>query len=325
LRWHAGSLVFNGIVRGYIDGVIRLGTRKSMLAMAQSQWMISALGAAHGGLKIEVVPIVTSGDRTKGPLAEDGGKGLFVKELELALLEGRIDLAVHSYKDVPVTMPIVDGQGNLVIAAVPGREDARDALVVGDGIASVRRIGDLPKGARIGTGSVRRRCQLLAIREDLRIEPVRGNVDTRLKKLAAGEFDALILAVAGLRRIGLWDDARMTPIQSSEMLPAAGQGALALQCRGDDARTQELVRAIGDAEAARCVDAERWVVRLLGGDCQSPIGVLATMERSDFMKVELAVGESGGNLPVHRVAGSGPLSRLEEFTGALCRQITQRH
>jgi hydroxymethylbilane synthase len=296
-----------------------------MLALAQSQLVMAALGAAHAGLEIELVPIVTTGDRTAGPLVDSGGKGLFVKELELALLGGEIDLAVHSYKDVPVTMPLIDGQGRLVISAVPTREDPRDALVVGEGVGSVRRIADLPKQARVGTGSVRRRCQLLAMREDLRIEPVRGNIDTRLKKLAAGEFDALILAMAGLRRVGLWDDARMTPLEADEMLPAAGQGALALQCRADDAQTQNLVRAINDADAARCVDAERLIVRLLEGDCQSPIGVLATMRRDDGIDLQLAVGRSGGNLPVRRAAGSAPLNRLEQFAVSLCRQITQHH
>jgi hydroxymethylbilane synthase len=300
-----------------------------MLALAQTQWVIDALWTARAGLEIEVVPIVTSGDQTSGPLAEGGGKGLFVKELELALLGGRIDLAVHSYKDVPVTIPLVDGQGRLVITAVPAREDVRDALVVGDALAHVRKIADLPMQARVGTGSVRRRCQLLAIRDDLRIEPMRGNIDTRLKKLVAGEFDALILAMAGLRRVGLWDEARMTPLESQEMLPAAGQGALALQCRADDAKTQELVRAINDPGAARCVDAERLIVRLLDGDCQSPIGVTATVlgkdgQREEEMKLQLAVGQPGGNLPVRWAGGQTPVSGLEQFAASLCRQITQR-
>ena len=179
--------------------VLRLGTRGSRLALAQSQMMADAIMQAHRGVRVELITIRTSGDRIADrPLSEFGGKGLFTKELEQALLSEQIDLAVHSYKDVPVTMPLVD-VSDLIIAAVPKREDARDVL-----IAAARSIEDLPDGARVGTGSTRRRCQLLDRRPDLRIESIRGNIDTRLRKLRERQYDAIILAMAGIRRAQLF-------------------------------------------------------------------------------------------------------------------------
>lgn len=301
---------------------IRIGTRKSLLARAQSDLVAAALRAAHPGLSIELVPIVTTGDRmTDLPLADAGGKGLFIKELEIALLEGRIDLAVHSYKDVPVTMPLVD-QDHLVIAAVPLREDPHDSLIVAESLRGISRLADLPATARVGTGSVRRRCQLLAIHPKLQIEPVRGNIDTRLKKLAAGQFDAIILARAGLVRAALWDDRGMIPLRAAEMLPAAGQGALALQSRRDDTATRQLVFAIDDAISARSVQIERQVVRLLGGDCHSPIGALATIE-GDILHLEAALGAPGGQPPVRRGVRTGPLRTEYAIAADLCRELTR--
>src|SRR4051812_27983929 len=175
--------------------VLRLGARGSMLSRMQSQSVADALEKQHPGLQVELVLIKTTGDRiTDRPLHDVGGKGLFTKEIEQALLAREIDLAVHSFKDVPVTMPLVD-QSDLIIAAVPEREDPRDVLIA----PTARRIAELPEGAKVGTGSPRRRCQLLAARADLRVEPIRGNVDTRLRKLRDGDYDAILLALAGLR------------------------------------------------------------------------------------------------------------------------------
>ena len=220
---------------------------------------------------IEVVEIAPSGDRIQDkPLHEMGGKGLFTKELELALLAGRIDGAVHSMKDVPVTMPLVD-VSTLVIAAIPRREDPRDVLVS----VGASSIGSLPERARVGTGSLRRAVQLRAIRADVTIEPIRGNIDTRLGKLRDGAFDAIVLAAAGLNRAGMFDPTTMACIDIDQMVPAAGQGALAVQCRSSDAEVVQWLGLIDDAETRRCVEIEREVVRLLSCDCHSPVGVLA--------------------------------------------------
>jgi hydroxymethylbilane synthase len=272
---------------------LRLGTRGSLLARTQSRLVAKILEQRHAGLRVEEVVLVTSGDIiTDRPLHEVGGKGLFTKELELALLRGEIDFAVHSYKDVPVTEPLID-QAELVIASVLPREDPRDVLVS----LRARRIGDLPQKARVGTGSLRRRCQLLAQRPDLVIEPVRGNIDTRLRKLRDGLFDAIVLAMAGLKRVGLYDEAIMSPLEESEMIPAPGQGALALQCRRDHRRALELLGPISDISTFTCVLAERGLVRSLRGDCLSPIGAHARLVNNTIHLVA-AVGARGGDLPV---------------------------
>lgn len=273
--------------------ILRLGTRGSLLARTQSGLVAAAIEAAHPGVSIELVLIKTSGDRiTKTPLHEFGGKGLFTKELEIALLQKTIDFAVHSYKDVPTTMPLVE-QGELIIAAVPMREDPRDLLVSQCATTLIQ----LPTGAKVGTGSLRRRCQILARRPDLQLEAIRGNIDTRLRKLRDGEFDAMVLALAGVRRAGLFEAGPMTPIDSDDLLPAPGQGALALQCRRDDEETRHLLSALDDSDTAACVAAERKVVALLKGDCLSPIGALARIE-GNRMKLRSAVGARGGHPPV---------------------------
>ena len=264
-----------------------------MLAQAQSRMIAADLERAHPGLAVELIIIRTTGDVvTDHPLHEIGGKGLFTKELEQQLLAGTIDFAVHSFKDVPVTMPLVD-QSNLVIAATPLREDPSDLLVseVASGIAT------LPIGAKVGTGSLRRRSQLLALRPDLQIEAIRGNVDTRLKKLRAGEFQAVVLATAGVRRATLFDAAIMFPIDPAELVPAPAQGALALQCRADDGGTRELLGALNDPQTQRCVATERELVRLLDGDCTSPIAALARVSHGRIA-MDAAVGARGGTPPI---------------------------
>lgn len=278
---------------------LRLGTRGSLLARTQSQLIADVLTRLHPAIKIELRVFKTSGDQiAERPLHEFGGKGLFTRELEQALLAGEVDFAVHSFKDVPTTMPLVE-QSNLLVAAVPQREDPRDVLIC----ASARRIADLPPSARVGTGSLRRRCQLLEQRPDLVVQHIRGNIDTRVRKLRDGEFDAVLLAMAGLKRAGLFDAAIMSAIDAPRMLPAPGQGALALQCRKDDERTRAFLAPLNDENSARCVAAERELVRLLEGDCHSPIAAHASIE-GGRLSLAAAVGARGGQAPVLRASAS---------------------
>ena len=256
-------------------------------------------------VRIELHVIKTTGDRiTDRPLHDVGGKGLFTKELELALLNGEIDFAVHSYKDVPVTMPVVDVSG-LVIAAVPQREDARDVLVAGK---HVRSIFDLPNAATVGTGSLRRECQLLKHRPDLKIVPIRGNIDTRLQKQRKGEVDGIVLAAAGLRRAGLFAPDFMSEIAVEQMIPAAAQGALALQCRSADLDTRKLLGLMNDPGTQACINLEREVIRLLNADCHSPIGVYA-VGGGDQFQIQLAIGTEGTGV-VKKFSGLGAAGEL---------------
>lgn len=238
---------------------LRLGTRGSALALCQARAVAASLTAC--GVEIAVEIITTTGDAWAGSLASVGGKGLFVKEIEEALLGARIDLAVHSLKDMPAELP-----AGLTLVATPPREDARDVLISRDGAA----LEDLPSGTRVGTSSLRRRAQLLACRADLTVVPLRGNVETRLAKLAAGEVDAVMLAVAGLRRLGLAPaGARVLP--EEDFLPAIGQGALALEARADDAAVRGVVATLHDTETGARVAAERAFLRAVGGDCHTPL------------------------------------------------------
>jgi hydroxymethylbilane synthase len=245
---------------------LRLGTRGSALARAQSGHVARELEARHPGLRVVPTIIETTGDKlSHGSLAAVGGKGLFVKELDEALRAGTIDVAVHSLKDVPAVLA-----PGIVLAAVPARADARDVLVG----APPGGIASLAPGARVGTASVRRRAQLLARRRDLDVVLLRGNVDTRLRKLRAGEVDVLVLAAAGLARLGRVEpDAR--PLGTDEMLPAVGQGALALACRADDGATRALLDAVADAASTTAVAAERAFLVAIGGDCNTPLAAHA--------------------------------------------------
>jgi hydroxymethylbilane synthase len=295
-----------------------LGTRGSRLAQRQSQSIADLLQAANPNLRIETALIKTTGDQiTDRPLYEEGGKGLFVRELELALLAGKIDLAVHSYKDLPITMPLVDTD-DLVIAATLARHDPRDALLC----RSAKALADLPQNAIVATGSLRRRCQLLACRPDLRITPMRGNIDTRIKKLEAGECDAIVLALAGLERAGLWENW-MHPIPAEDMLPAPGQGALALQCRRADARTIELLKPLEDYRTRQCVDAERAIVAGLHGDCHSPIAALAEIIGKEI-RLRAAVGGRDGEPTILSAAVQFPIERIEQATHSLLRDLVDR-
>ena len=233
---------------------MRLGTRGSALALAQARGVAAALG------DVEVVTITTSGDRDRAR----GDKERWVREIDAALLRGDVDLAVHSAKDVPAQL--ADG---LVIAAVPPRADPYDAL------CGARSLNDLDEGARVGTSSLRRAAQLHALRDDLDVRELRGNVDTRLGRLAAGDYDAIVLARAGLDRLGRGAEATGV---LREMIPAAGQGALAVTVRADDGSALEAVAAVSDAAAARCLTAERALVRALEADCHTPVGAHATLD-----------------------------------------------
>ncbi len=287
-----------------------------MLAQAQSRLVAGQLEKRNPGLEVELIVISTTGDVIADrPLHEFGGKGLFTKELEQALLANTIDFAVHSFKDVPVTMPLVE-QSNLIIAAVPKREDPRDLLVC----EKVDSLAKLPPGARIGTGSLRRRCQILAARPDLTVTPIRGNIDTRVRKLQSGEFDAVILAMAGTRRAGIFDSHLMHLIEPEELLPAPGQGALALQCRRDDQNTRSLLASMNDPDAELCVAAERELIRLLNGDCHSPIAALAELSNTGDTRafsLQAVVGHRDGEPPVISAQFTGTPSQPAELAKAV--------
>jgi hydroxymethylbilane synthase len=249
---------------------IRLATRKSSLALAQSRWVAARL-AELGAAKVELVEMVTLGDRMQNvALAEIGGKGLFVSELEQAILENRADLAVHSLKDVPAELA-----PGLVLGCVPEREDPRDVIVTTDG----GELDALSAGERVGTSSLRRSIQLKRMRNDLEYALLRGNVDTRLGKLEAGQYRAIVLAYAGLRRLGL-ADRPLWPIPVTLSVPAVGQGALAIECRADDVPLRELLARLEHASSRACVDAERKFLRALGGDCHTPVAGHARLEEN---------------------------------------------
>jgi hydroxymethylbilane synthase len=274
---------------------IRLGTRASLLATTQSTWVAERLAEALGR-EVELVEVTTEGDRDRGPLAQLGGTGVFVSALREALLDGRIDVAVHSLKDLP-TGPAA----GIALAAVPLREDPRDVVVARDDLT----LGELPVGSRLGTGSPRRAAQVRALGLGLEIVDIRGNVDTRIRKVREGEYDAVVLARAGLARLGRLDDATevLDPLQ---MLPAPGQGALAVEARSGDALATELA-VLDDARTRAAVTAERAVLATLEGGCAAPIGVLA----------EVVEGEDGDELWVRAVALSpdGELSVRMSATG----------
>lgn len=240
--------------------------------MAQSGTVARALESAHPGLRVELVPIVTSGDRTRGALAEVGGKGLFTQELEEGLISGELDLAVHSLKDLPAALPEA-----LQIAAFPERADCRDALIstVADSLEA------LPAEARILTGSLRRRSQLLSLRPDLRVEAVRGNVDTRLRKWRESGADGVLLAAAGLARLG-HDDLPLHPLAADTFVPAPGQGTLAIETRRGS-RAAERCAALNHPATAQAARAERAIVRAFGADCRLPIGAWARGENTGLL------------------------------------------
>jgi hydroxymethylbilane synthase len=272
-----------------------LGTRGSKLALHQSEWFQSRIHAVMPDVQVTLRKIQTSGDKIVDvPLAKIGGKGLFVKEIEEALLAGEIDLAVHSMKDVPAQLP-----KGLEILCVPPREDARDALISRDG----RSFKDLPRGATIGTASLRRQAQLLNARPDLRIVMLRGNLDTRLRKLKEGQFDAIVLAAAGLHRLA-WAHEITEYLDPSVSLPAIGQGALGIEGRSDDQFVRSVLDRLNDRATATTVTAERAFLARLEGGCQVPIAAYATLSDGQVMLDGLVAGVDGKTVLRDRIQGS---------------------
>jgi hydroxymethylbilane synthase len=265
---------------------LRLATRNSPLALKQAELIKLALEQTHTNLHIEVIGFTTTGDRLLGtPLASQGGKGLFVKELEQALLNQNADLAVHSVKDMPV-----QSASGLMLAAICKRADARDAFISNH----YMKLEDLPLGASIGTASLRRQCQLKAVRPDLIVHSLRGNVNSRIQKLDAEQFDAIILAAAGLTRLGL--STRISSyLDVQQFIPAVGQGALGLECRRNDPHTLELVQALNHPPSYYCIMAERAMNRHLQGGCQVPIGAYATIEDKELI-LKGMVGKIDGSI-----------------------------
>lgn len=276
------------------DGVLRIATRQSPLALWQAHFVADALRAHHPGLQVELVTMVTRGDKILDtPLARIGGKGLFVKELELAMLEGRADLAVHSMKDVPMAFP--EGLG---LTAICEREDPRDAFVSNHHAS----LDALPAGAIVGTSSLRRQCQLRRHRPDLVVKDLRGNVNTRLAKLDAGEYDALILASAGLIRLGMAERIRAA-LDPELLLPAVGQGAVGIECRLDDSRTRALLAPLNHEPTAIRVRAERAMNTRLQGGCQVPIAGYATLDGERIALVGRVGSLDGAELLERRCEG----------------------
>jgi len=267
---------------------LRIGTRSSPMALYQANLVRDRLRAAHPELADEaavvLVPIRTTGDRVQNRLlAEIGGKGLFTKEIEEALLDGRIDLAVHSLKDMETFLP-----PGLEIGCVLARDDPRDAVVSSGGL----RLSELSSGARVGTASLRRRAQILQMRPDFDVRPIRGNVNTRLAKLNGGEVDALILALCGLERLGLAGLASEV-LATSVMLPAVGQGVLAVENRNDDVEVRRALAPLHDADTAVCITAERAMLAALDGSCRTPIGGFAELDGGELVLDALLLSPNG--------------------------------
>lgn len=289
---------------------LRIATRQSRLALWQAQHVAGKLREAHPGLEVELVPMTTQGDRILDrSLAQVGGKGLFIKELEVAMAEGRADIAVHSMKDVPSEMP-----PGMTLAAMLPRADPRDAFV------SLRyeNFNALPQRARIGTSSLRRQCQLKYARSDLQLLPLRGNVETRIRKLQDEQYDAIVLAAAGLMRLGL--EHRITHFFDLEQsVPAVGQGIIGIECRADDDRSVGLVRALNDVLAWQCCEAERAFALRLQGSCQSPIAAHAQIS-GDQLQLRGVIGSPHGH-EIYRGVNSGAVADVHAIGSALAERL----
>lgn len=293
---------------------VRIATRRSPLALWQAEHVAARLQQAHSGVTVELVKIQTQGDKIlDAPLAKIGGKGLFVKELEQGLLQGSADLAVHSMKDVPVLLP--DG---LEIAIIMDREDPRDAFVSNHHAD----LASLPQGAVVGTSSLRRQCQLLEVRPDLQIKFLRGNVNTRLAKLDAGEYDAIILATAGLVRLG-FDQRIVKRMPVRESLPAVGQGAIGIECRSDDHQLKALLAALHDPETAYRVTAERAVNETLEGGCQAPIAAHARIKSNGLLRLHGLVAQPDGQC-VLREEIEGPVEQAHQLGVTVGQRLLDR-
>ena len=293
-----------------LEKTLKIATRQSPLALWQANYVKDRLQQLYPDLTIELVPMVTKGDVIlDSPLAKIGGKGLFVKELENALLNKEADIAVHSMKDVPMQFP--EGLG---LAVICQREDPRDAFVS----HSYRTFAELPQGAVVGTSSLRRQCQLKALRPDLDIRSLRGNVGTRLSKLDNGDYDAIILASAGLIRLGLADRIASF-IDVEQSLPAAGQGAVGIECRTDDMQVQTLLAPLADAETTYCVRAERAMNNHLQGGCQVPIGGYAVLQQGQLY-LRALVGDIDGSRII-RAEGKSAVENAEVLGVKIAEQL----
>jgi hydroxymethylbilane synthase len=291
---------------------IRIATRKSPLALWQAEHVAAELKKAHPGIQVELLGMSTKGDKILDtPLAKIGGKGLFIKELEQGMLDGRADIAVHSMKDVPVELP-----AGLHLPVIMQREDPRDAFVSNE----YANFNELPKGARVGTSSLRRQCQLLEARPDLMIRTLRGNVNSRLRKLDEGEYDAIILASAGLIRLGF--EARIkAKIGPEQSLPAIGQGAVGVECRSDDNEINALLAPLHHQDTACCVRAERAMNQRLNGGCQVPIAGYAMLESSHLWLRGLVGEPDGGRIIRGEVEGTP--DEAEEMGAGLAERLLE--
>ncbi len=289
---------------------IIIATRASKLALIQSSWVAERLKETTPGLEVELLKVTTTGDRIQDvPLAQVGGKGLFVKEIEEAILEGRAHLAVHSIKDMPVELP-----PELHLVSTPSREDRRDAFIS----ASGQGLKDLKTGARVGTSSLRRTALLLSLRPDLEVVSLRGNVDTRLRKMEEGQVEAIILAAAGLARMDL--SQRVTEYLALEkMLPAVGQGALGLECRKDDQGTNRILEKLNDPHTWVEIQAERAFLAELEGGCQVPIACASRLE-GETLALEGLVADTSGR-PIIRHSVKGPASQAHDLGVGLAQTI----
>jgi hydroxymethylbilane synthase len=290
----------------------RIGSRGSQLALWQANYISALLQQQGHAVSIEVIK--TTGDRiSDAALAKVGTKGMFTKEIEEALLDGRVDLAVHSMKDLPTELP-----SDFAVAAIPEREDPRDAFLS----KGYSRIRELPNRARVGTSSLRRQAQLHALRDDLEVIPLRGNVDTRFRKMERGDFDAIILAAAGLARLGLGDAIREY-LDSTEMCPAAGQGALAIETRADDVKTIADLKFLDHAPTRIAVDCERAALNALGGGCQVPIGVYAQLRGQELLLQAVVASPDGRQVVREQRSGSDPRKLGTEVARALLARGAQ--
>lgn len=289
---------------------LRLGTRRSLMATTQAG-QVAQMITDRTAVAVELTGVTTYGDVSREELATIGGTGVFVNALRQRLLDGEVDLAVHSLKDLPTGQP-----EEITLAAVPVRDDPRDALVARDGA----KLADLPERARVGTGSPRRAAQVLAIRPGLSCVPVRGNADTRLRKVADGEVDAVVLAYAGLARIDRLDAVTQI-FETEEMLPAPGQGALAVECRAGDTRTRELLAAVDDPASRAAVTAERSLLAALEAGCSAPVGAHAAGTETLHLRAAVLAADGRGAV---RLSTSGPISDAERLGRALAAQMLAR-
>jgi hydroxymethylbilane synthase len=297
---------------------IIIGTRASKLALWQAEWVKSELERLYPGIGVELNKIKTTGDKILDvPLAKVGGKGLFVKEIEEAMLRGEADIAVHSMKDVPTEFP-----EGLHLAVICKREDPRDAFISGmqNGSPKIKSFSAMPQGATVGTSSLRRSCQLLHIRPDLKIEQLRGNLDTRIRKLDEGQFDAIILAAAGVKRLG-WSDRITEILPAGTSLPAIGQGAIGIECRtGGDINA--LIAPLNDPTTSTCVRAERAFLKKLEGGCQVPIAGYARIE-GKILVMEGLVGSVAGDVIIREKIEGSPAD-AESIGLALAGKLLER-